>query len=267
MKLVIANIEIHQDAEGRYSLNDLHKAAGAEERHQPALFVRLEQTQALITEISNSTDSQSKNPLDSKSGRYGGSYGAKELVYAYAMWISPKFHLQVIRTFDEVATGKVGAGRTTTLTRNQVAAGILLLRSAAEDLRFAPSAVLGGYQRLEAQLGITGLLPAYAVDAPKGSTTGSSEAPLSATELLKRHGVEMSSISFNRLLVNAGFLEEKTRPSSKGGEKSFKSVTDLEYGKNETSPNNPRETQPLWYPSKFAELLERVMPAKLEAVV
>lgn len=62
MKLVIAHTEIHQDAEGRFSLNDLHKAAGAEERHQPALFIRLEQTQSLITEISNSTDSQIKNP-------------------------------------------------------------------------------------------------------------------------------------------------------------------------------------------------------------
>lgn len=113
MKLVIANTDIHQDAEGRFSLNDLHKASGAEERHQPALFIRLEQTQALIAEISNSTDSQNKNPIDSKSGRYGGSYGAKELVYAYAMWISPKFHLQVIRTFDEVVSEKAGAGRTT----------------------------------------------------------------------------------------------------------------------------------------------------------
>ena len=110
MKLTIANTDIHQDAEGRFSLNDLHRASGGEDRHTPHEFLRLDQTQALIGAISNSADSPNKNPLAAKAGRYGGSFACKELIYAYAMWISPKFHLQVIRTFDAVATGKVGAG-------------------------------------------------------------------------------------------------------------------------------------------------------------
>ena len=106
-KLTIASTEIHQDADGRYSLNDLHSAAGGDSNHQPAFFMRTEQTQDLISEISNSSDSQNKNPVDSKAGRYGGTYASKEIVYAYAMWISPKFHLQVIRTFDALVTGDV----------------------------------------------------------------------------------------------------------------------------------------------------------------
>lgn len=105
MKLTIGNIAIHQDAEGRYSLNDLHEASGGDAAHQPALFLRNDQTQSLISEIFNSTDLQNKNPVVSKPGRYGGTYASKELVYAYAMWISPKFHLTVIRTFDAVVTG------------------------------------------------------------------------------------------------------------------------------------------------------------------
>lgn len=152
------------------------------------------------------------------------------------------------------------------ISRNQVAASILLLRSAAEDLKFAPSAVLGGYQRLELQLGVTGLLPAYSVDAPSTTSTGSSEETKSAAELLELHSVGISAIAFNRLLVEHGFLEERERPSSKGGMKKFKVCTDMEYGKNLTSPNNPRETQPHWYVSKFSELLDLVLPAKPRAV-
>lgn len=114
MKLTIANTGIHQDAEGRFSLNDLHRASGGEERHLPKFFLANQQTQDLITEISTSTDGGiPPSPIFVKKGGAGqGSYGCKELVYAYAMWISPKFHLQVIRTFDEVATGKLGAGNT-----------------------------------------------------------------------------------------------------------------------------------------------------------
>ena len=76
----------------------------------------------------------------------------------------------------------------------------------------------------------------------------------------------MSAIAFNRLLMEHGFLEERERPSSKGGMKKFKICTDMEYGKNLSNPNNPRETQPHWYVSKFAELLDLVLPPKPKAV-
>ncbi|MEG0447268.1 MAG: ORF6N domain-containing protein [Comamonas sp.] len=147
------------------------------------------------------------------------------------------------------------------LTRNQIANGILLLRSAAEDLKLAPSAVLGGYQRLEEAIGVAGLLPSYAVDAPTSAIGGSSERTKAAADLLKEFGVDMSVQAFNKLLMQHGLLEEHERTSSKGMKK-FKVCVASEFGKNLTSPSNPRETQPHWYVSKFAELLDKVFPPK-----
>lgn len=88
---------IRQDAEGGYCLNDLHKAAGGKEfpkgnpKHQPSLFIRNDQTKAMVAEL-NSTDSQTlpiKTVLGK--GKQQGTNASKELVYAYAMWISAKF--------------------------------------------------------------------------------------------------------------------------------------------------------------------------------
>lgn len=82
----------------------------------------------------------------------------------------------------------------------------------------------------------------------------------SLTELLKRHGVEMSAIRVNRKLMELGILEEKERPSrsNKSDVKKFKSLTGkgLKHGKNLINPKNPKETQPHYYESKFGELLE-----------
>ena len=115
---------------------------------------------------------------------------------------------------------------------------------------------------MEMQLGVTGLIPAYAIDAPSTGNTGSSEETKAAGDLLEQFGVGISAIAFNRLLMQHGFLEERERPSSKGGVKKFKVCMNAEYGKNVTSPNNPRETQPHWYVSKFEELLGLVIPVK-----
>ena len=82
---------------GLFSLNDLHKEAGGESKHQPHEFLRIDQTRALIAELSNSGDS--RNYVESKRGKYGGTYACKELVIAYAAWISAAFHLKVIRVF------------------------------------------------------------------------------------------------------------------------------------------------------------------------
>ncbi len=101
--LTVAGTRVRRDAAGRYCLNDLHRAAGGESRHQPAFFARRKETAELIAELGASADSQT--PLATvNDGLDNGTYAAKELVYAYAMWISPAFHLKVIRAYDALLT-------------------------------------------------------------------------------------------------------------------------------------------------------------------
>lgn len=116
--LVIGEFSIRQDDEGRYCLNDLHKASGGDKKHQPAYFIRNQQTKDLIAEIENPFNGASANlqmPAVGKlnDGKNNGTYVVKELVYSYAMWISAKFHLMVIRAYDSLVMEWMIGGKQT----------------------------------------------------------------------------------------------------------------------------------------------------------
>lgn len=95
-------VAIRTDADGRYRINDLHKASGGEKRNGPAYWMENQQTIDLIAELETTGI-----PVVSIEGRNGGTYVCKELVYAYAMWISPAFNLRVIQAFDALARGQI----------------------------------------------------------------------------------------------------------------------------------------------------------------
>jgi len=98
----IDNLKIRTDEEGRFCLNDLHKAAGNEKRHSPSYWLNNQQTKELIDELETTGI-----PVVTAGGRKGGTYVCKELVYAYAMWISAAFHLKVIRAYDALINNQV----------------------------------------------------------------------------------------------------------------------------------------------------------------
>lgn len=113
--LVISNTAVRQDSQGRYCLNDLHRAAMARGRatpaHRPGSFMRRIETGRLITAAKKRcTDSCIDPAIVVKGGDRSeqGTFVARALVYAYAMWIDADFHLDVIEAFDTAQVASLG---------------------------------------------------------------------------------------------------------------------------------------------------------------
>jgi hypothetical protein len=107
-------VRIRQDAHNRFSLNDLHRASGRARRQGPSFWLDNKQTQELVDEVAKEM-TDTGNPVSVIKGGPGqGTYVARDLVYAYAMWISAKFHLKVIRAFDALVSGAMWPRKSTT---------------------------------------------------------------------------------------------------------------------------------------------------------
>lgn len=263
--LVIEGVSVRLDKDGRYCLNDLHRAAGYKVQHRPSDWMKNKQTQELVQELSREGISslEENQPLRViNGGNNQGVYACKELVYAYAMWISAAFNLKVIRTFDAVASTARGSS-----ANDMMLAGVTLLGFMRKELNLSNSSVLGACQRLQVAAGLPNLAPEYAIDAPSDAVDGSSRPTMSLSTVLKQYSIPVTPVEAYKRLARLGIVERRTRPSTsaraRNGEKQFWSVTSkgLIYGKNITSPNNPRETQPHFYESKVQELIRLMVTA------
>ena len=98
--LTILKTSIRQ-SDNLYSLNDLHIASGNDPKHRPTYFVKNQQTQDLVNEIERCENSHIaiKVVKGGRNPELQGTWVCEELVLSYAMWISPKFHLIVLRAF------------------------------------------------------------------------------------------------------------------------------------------------------------------------
>lgn len=110
MKLVIGNTVVKMK-DGLYCLNDLHKASDSDGKNRPSIWMDNKQTKALIDEILKAGFTASTTTgipvVTIKGGKNSGTYACKELVYSYAMWISPAFNLAVIRAYDALVNGRI----------------------------------------------------------------------------------------------------------------------------------------------------------------
>lgn len=94
--VVIADIEITRDSEGRYNLNALHRASGSDKKNGPSYWLSLKATQDLIGELEKET---TEITVVSTEGRNGGTFAHELLAVSYAGWISPAFQLKVNQAF------------------------------------------------------------------------------------------------------------------------------------------------------------------------
>ena len=212
--ITIANTLIATDSEGRFRLNDLHQAAGGERRHGPSLWLENEKTKALAEEM---TDTEIPVSVI-KGGQKQGTYVCRELVYAYAMWISAKFHLEVIRTFDAVATGQAPAAAS---TRSAI--------SPAKEFRaiFGIARLIGldkNAAAISANQGAAALTGVNMLQLMERThlATPSQEIYYTPTELGSRF--VKSAKAFNQLLVQAGMQESIAGhwvPTEKGREHAY----------------------------------------------
>lgn len=193
---------------------------------------------------------------------YGASWGGNNKV-EYALSIDMAKELSMVErtqkgkdarsyfiSCEKIASNKVveekkSTKREPSLT-TKVRVGLEWVKGVSEVLNLNDSSKLSLISKVAAPLGL-----------PTPDYTPSHGILKSATELLKEAGLSISAQSFNQRAIQKGILCDMKRKSSKGRDKYFKSITEsgLSYGENQVNPNNPKETQPLWYEEKFNELL------------
>lgn len=234
----ISNVSIRQH-NGLYSLNDLHRAAGGENRHKPSLWTSNQQTIELIKEVE-----KAGNPaILSKQGL--GTFVCKELVIHYGMWISPSFSLQVIRTFLVVQEQGSLKSQTTTDQRT--------------PLRQAVSALVGArgidystaYKMVHQRFGVSAieeipldLLPAAVEYVHRLTLTGEVlDAPIQFSQSELR---ELATVTYYCAWA-CGLLRELAAP-----------LSDLGYAKASTLRTLPNESR--FFLRRAHKALLREMP-------
>lgn len=119
----------------------------------------------------------------------------------------------------------------------------------SDDMKLAESSRLFMYSGAFKEFGLpTSFLPQY--------EDNQNRERCSATELLKRNGCGIKISTFNKLMIEKGYMELKDRKSSKGEIKQYKVLAGkgLEYGVNLICNKNQKESQPYYYADTFIEL-------------
>ena len=173
---------------------------------------------------------------------------------------SAPLRMKVIRRWHELERQQ-GAREQVLLNGTKVVGEIAIMECFTRLLKPAASCQMAMLTKIAQNNGLDPkFLPGYAVDAASDAAGGYSMPTKSATALLKDHGIRYAPAAFNRALEAWGYLTQLKRKNSKQEMVPFWSITEkgMAFGKNLTSPQSPRETQPHWYVDRFLELAKLV---------
>lgn len=142
----VSGVTVRRDADGRYSLNDLHKAAMANgkatESQRPGNFLLSDSVQAFAQVLTDAKNLASV--VSVKGGTNQGTYADELVAIRYAAWIDPVFEVQVYQTFQAVQHAKAEAIHADALRR-----------AARERARLECPAMTGALRDMRAEQGKT----------------------------------------------------------------------------------------------------------------
>ena len=95
--VVVNGVSVRVDADGRYSLNDLHTAAVAKgeatDSQRPGEFLKSKQIKRFVQALSDATKIASTKKI--KGGFEQDYWGLELVAIRYAAWLSPMFEIRV----------------------------------------------------------------------------------------------------------------------------------------------------------------------------
>lgn len=112
LKLNDRVVEISYDDNGRYSLNDIHKAAASPEDKKPAAFLRhrgkdVERVRINGVKSPHFPEDFNSYVVVTGSGRGSATFAPLAVVYRYAAFISKDFENAVYSAFSELSKGNI----------------------------------------------------------------------------------------------------------------------------------------------------------------
>ena len=114
-------VQIRQDASGRYCLNDLHAMVGGLPKRDPSIYLGLTQTQELIMVLREEQGTSSVAPITTPDGPDGLTFVSDDLAIDYTMWVSPQMRRAVFDRFHAQRERSLGGEADITSTAERLA--------------------------------------------------------------------------------------------------------------------------------------------------